>query len=493
MTDERHPMTVRTAAALLALAVAPLRAQSPVDDSIVGKWYGVAGLPQDRVELGFEFRRNAKGDIKAYLYNPVANFYGLELPGTVQRDSGRFVNNEPFPSLSFVFTNGRLEGTYFPTKLPISLGRVASLPAEVPVPAFPAGRGPKWQVKLGGAIYATAAARGGIAYVGTTAGVFYAVSLADGTVAWAFPAGRPMFGEPLATEDAVFFACDNGKLYKLERNTGKELWSYDLGDAGATRILPHAVISDFDFDYRSPRPVLAGGILYIGAGDGSFHAVNAAHGRREWRFQTGDRIRANAVIDGPRVIFGSWDHFVYAIDRGTGEKLWQKDTRARVTSSPAIVGTALITGNRGGVLQALNPLTGETKWRMLFWGSSVESEAVPAAGRFYIGSSDLRRVSYIDADDGRVIWRTDVYGWAWGTPAVTDSLVIIGAAGASPYQMRHLGSLVALDRASGKIAWRWPMAEWPGSFLNGFVASPTIANGSVIIGGLDGTLYSFAP
>ena len=51
----------------------------------------------------------------------------------------------------------------------------------------------------------------------------------------------------------------------------------------------------------------------------------------------------------------------------------------------------LIVGNRNGVLAALDPATGEIRWRMFFWGSAVESEAVPGeASLFYIGSSDLR-------------------------------------------------------------------------------------------------------
>lgn len=57
--------------------------------------------------------------------------------------------------------------------------------------------------------------------------------------------------------------------------------------------------------------------------------------------------------------------------------------------------------------------------------------------------------------------------------------------------MRHLGSLTALDRETGRIVWRWPMPEWPGSWLNGFAASPVVDGNTLVVGGLDGTLYGF--
>jgi len=90
-----------------------------------------------------------------------------------------------------------------------------------------------------------------------------------------------------------------------------------------------------------------------------------------------------------------------------------------------------------------------------------------------------------------VLWRTDVYGWAWPRPTLAGRFVYASAIGASPYEMRHLGSLTALDADTGKVAWRWPMPEWPGSWLNGFAAAPVVEDGIVVVGGLDGSLYGF--
>jgi len=75
---------------------------------------------------------------------------------------------------------------------------------------------------------------------------------------------------------------------------------------------------------------------------------------------------------------------------------------------------------------------------------------------------------------------------------LTPSRVYVGAVGTDPYSVRHVGGVVALERGSGRIAWRWPASAAPGALQTGFAASPAIAGDTMIIGGLDGTLYAFA-
>ena len=169
-------------------------------DPIEGKWYGMAGFPQDRVEMGFEFKRDENGVLKGYLYIPVNNFYGLEIPGDVEKEGEKY--QLPSYATTLAFAGDKLEGTFFPLKAPISLLRVDKLPAEVPVPDLPKGPGPKWRAQLGGGIYAPAAVRDGVAYVGTTSGIFNAINVKDGSFAWAVPIGRPIFGEALVKDDA---------------------------------------------------------------------------------------------------------------------------------------------------------------------------------------------------------------------------------------------------------------------------------------------------
>src|SRR5512132_3379325 len=122
-----HAAAIRMAIHCLCLAIvihsatmtsALAQQPAPVAGLIEGKWYGTTGFPTDRVEIGFEFKRNDKNELKAYLYQPLVNFYGLEVPGVVGREGDKYVLKEW--SLSVALHDGKLEGTYFALKGPIS-------------------------------------------------------------------------------------------------------------------------------------------------------------------------------------------------------------------------------------------------------------------------------------------------------------------------------------------------------------------------------------
>ena len=471
-------------------------------DPIVGKWYGKAGFQTDRVDMGFEFKRDEQGALAAALYGPIFNFYGLPIRGGLTREGdGTYLNKEL--GIRFTLKNDAVDGVMF-GNTPFTLHRVAALPAEVPMPTLDAGPGPKWQAKLASAIYARAALRDGVAYVGTSGGEFHAIDMKDGSFKWTFAAGRGIYGEALATDDGVYFVCDRGFLFKLERATGKELWRYDLGDGLVPRSLPHQLVDnsgDFDWDFSAPRPVLADGVGYVGSGDGGMNAIDPVTGKRIWRFQAQGKIRSAALIDGSRLIFGTMDHFAYAVDRAGGSQIWRIDIQGPLTAAPTLIGDTLVLGISAGLIAGVDPATGKSRWLLYDWLSAVDSSAAPdKETRFFIGSSDMRRVSYMDAKDGRVLWRTDVFGWPWATPEVAGDRLFVSAAGAMPYHatlgakpypFHHLGSLSALDRITGKIIWRWQMPDWPGAWLQGFVAQPAAAGALVLVGGMDGTLYAF--
>jgi outer membrane protein assembly factor BamB len=322
-----------------------------------------------------------------------------------------------------------------------------------------------------------------------------ALKASDGSVAWSFPSGRAIMGEALVTEDSVFFVCDNGYLFKLNRADGKELWRYDLGDARVTRILPNPIIQPQDgYDHLAPKPVLAEDTLYVGAGDGGFHAVRADSGERVWRIQSKGAIRSTAAVRGPNVFFSTMEGLVVALERSGGRQLWQVQSQLPVTSSPVFVGDKLVIGGRDSILQALDPATGAQLWKFSFWGSWVESSATPSPendGVAYIGSSDLRRVTSFDANAGRILWRTDVFGCPWGRPLVTDKFVYVATIGSKPYPMRHEAAIVALERATGRLLWRWALPQPAGVYFWGFPGSITRAGELMVIGGMDGTLYAF--
>lgn len=488
---------MRTLTLLTSLLLSsPLLAQPTSPDPALGKWRGTITFEKDTNEFALEFKRDDKGDIHVYFYHSMINLFGMEIPGTITRSAEPAdpptYTNAAYPC-NFTIKNDTLEGTYSHAKCAIKLKRTDTLPSEGPVPSLPAGPAPLWTLRLGAPIYAPVAVRDGTAYLGTTGGVFQAITLApkreDVKFAWTFSPGRAIHAEALITDDAVYFPADTGFLYKLSRADGKELWRYDLADSTVPRVLPHPAV--FEYDYRAAKPALIENTIYIGGADGAFHAVDPANGKLRWKHQTKGKIRTEAIAAGDNVIATSFDGSVYALNRASGSVAWTYDSKGELTSTPTLAGNHLLIGNRGSVLRSLDPATGTSQWRQLFWGSWVESQSVPAGQLQVIGSSDLRRVTCYDPADGSITWRTDVYGCPWGKPLVTDTRVYIGAMGSYGYMMRHLGGMLALDRATGKILWRWAAPEHEGPLQNGFAAGPAIESNLLLAGSIDGSLYAF--
>jgi len=478
---------VRAVVALLfALSSVAVRAADAARDPVEGLWLGSAGTDRERIEVGLDFYRDAEGKLRLKLTQPIMNYFGIADPGEVKREGNRVVDEALF--LDLVLDGDALTGHYPGPKSAAAFRRVDKLPAEAKPPEFPAAA-PLWQARLNGQVYASPIVADGVAYIGTTGGTFNAVDTKTGKIAWAFGAGGPIFGAAAVAGDAVYFACDNGFLFKVERASGKEVWRYDLGDRAVPRVLPHPIA--FSWDWLGAQPVVADGAVYVGAGDGGFHAVDASTGQRQWRFAASAKIRSGAAISGNDVFFGSADHFVYALDRRTGAEHWRFDTKADVDSTPVIHDGKLLIGNRGYGLFALAAESGSELWKNFFWGSWVESTPRVVDGTIYIGSSDLRRVSAIDPADGRVIWRSDVYGWTWGTPVVTQDRIYAGAAGGTPYELHHVASFSTLDRKTGKLIARWPIAD-TGGHQWGIAGSPALAGDSIVFATIAGSLYAFA-
>src|SRR5262249_11383770 len=157
--------------------------------------------------------------------------------------------------------------------------------------------------------------------------------------------------------------------------------------------------------------------------------------------------------------------------------------------TPALTADRAIVGNRAYDLLALDVHSGDVAWKRYVWGSWVESSALIRDRVAYVGSSDAAALYAIDTQAGKRRWTADVHGWSWGQPAVAAKRVYAGTSSQIGYPVPHVGALMALDRATGAIAWRF-MAAVPDTGAYGFAGSLALGAGKVFAGGLDGHVYA---
>jgi outer membrane protein assembly factor BamB len=373
--------------------------------------------------------------------------------------------------------------------LPFEL-KPGALPAA-PAPQPLAGRTaqPAWTFKTGGAIWSSPAVADNTAYFGNNDGIIYALDARTGNPRWQFKTAGRVMGRPTPDGPYLYAPSDDGNLYKLERKTGKLVWKFDTHGGAVARDLPS--LQSFTYDYFASAATVERGTVYIGSADKKLYAIEAENGREKWHFDTQGMVRSTPAVAGGRVFIGSFDHYVYSIDAETGALRWKFDTLQPVVSSPLVAGGTVYIGSRSSDLFAFDAATGKVKWKYFYWSSWVESSARIHKGILYVGSSDHQQLFAIDALTGKRLWNTGTDGSAWSTPAVTDKLVYTGVVGVPGYFIEHRGGFLAVDRDTGKIAWRFPMSIIKGETTYGVASSPAVDRGLVFFGGLDGTFYAF--
>jgi outer membrane protein assembly factor BamB len=486
--------------ALVALVAAPQSTPVPGPDrseltvkDLAGAWTGTLTHEGDTVPVGFEFEAAPDGKVVVKVTLPVIHMAGATLGREALQVEGDRIRLGPL-----AFTHDAAAGTLSGT-MPEGLVPVYPIPmvlhrADRPLPAAPraepggAAARPAWTFEAGAPLWAGATFADGVVYAGAEDGRLHALVAASGRPLWSFAAGGRIRTRVAVSEGGVFFQADDGFLYRLDAASGAQRWRVKLVEKPIERL-------PFDdprsrFDRFGSDVTIAGGRLFVGTHDGRVLALDPERGGTLWEFAAGESVLAAPAVEAGRVYFGAYDRHVYALDAGSGKLLWKRDTRGAVVSTPAVHGDRVVVGTRAYDLLGLDASTGEVAWKRYVWFSWVESSAAIRDGIAYVGSSDAASVQAVEAASGRPVWTADVYGWAWGQPAVTAERVYVGTASQKGYVAGHRGVVMALDRRTGRPLWHHvaPAAD-SGSF--GFPGSPAVGQGLVFVTGLDGRVYAF--
>jgi outer membrane protein assembly factor BamB len=457
-----------------------------------GTWAGTLTHAGETEPFALEIEPGDDGRVLLRVSVPVAHLDRAPLGRVAPQVRGDEVRLGPF-ALRYDPAAKALTGTA-PKELvpvydiPLTLRRVERFDVPPrPGLAAPLAK-PAWTFEAGSPLWAGATFADGTVYAGGEDGQLHALEARTGREKWSFRAGGPIRTRATPAGGSLYFQADDGWLYALGAAGGRESWRVRVVEKPIERL-------PFDdprsrYDRFGSDVTVAGGRLFLGTHDGRLLALDPGRGEKAWEFASGDSVLAAPAVEGGRVFFGSFDGNVYALDAATGRLVWKRDTRAPVVSTPAVAGDRLVVGNRGYDLLGLDARTGEPAWTRYIWFSWVESSAAVRDGVAYVGSSDAAAVYAFDARTGERRWKTDVFGWAWGQPAVTGTRVYAGTSSQEGYLAGHRGIVVAMERSTGRPVWHYA-AEPAAKGAYGFPGSPAVGEGRVFVTGLDGRVYAF--
>lgn len=263
-------------------------------------------------------------------------------------------------------------------------------------------------------------------------------------------------------------------LTEINRNTVNRLrlaWSIDL-DVGAAQGTPLAV----------------DGVVYVAAGFGVVHAIDARNGKLLWRHDpgaaqlAGKKLRAGSGVRGlayskGRLFVGTHDGRLLSLDSRKGSVLWSTPTldandATFISGAPRVFGDKVAigfgdTGSTRGSVAAYDIASGKPHWR---WETDGGGGAVwnaithdPQSDRLFVGTGNARGganrfacgIVALEGATGKLLWHFDA---ASGDRTACDnstdmqlaSLDINGQPRAVILHTSRDGTFHVLDRDTGK-------------------------------------------
>jgi len=274
----------------------------------------------------------------------------------------------------------------------------------------------------------------------------------------------------------------------------------------------------------------------MGAG---ISALDAATGKRRWRFASGASIRHSAAFAQGRVHAITTSGRLVCLDAGEGALRWSYDlpdpSNRWVYSSPLVVDGNLIAGISSHLV-CLKAETGQVSWTRMDLGIEdwISSYPSPASDgqcvvvAFYMQPTSL---AALDVHSGETIWQRDgdKANYIYATPVIDDDSVIAVSGSAvravdlktgdvrweCPISLqrvqstpslsgKHLvvstgqGQVHTIDTTCGELIWTWQIETQIPMFTPYLrqgpttLSSPIVAGDLVWVGGADGCLYAIS-
>ncbi|TQM00850.1 polyvinyl alcohol dehydrogenase (cytochrome) [Actinoallomurus bryophytorum] len=224
------------------------------------------------------------------------------------------------------------------------------------------------------------------------------------------------------------------------------------------------------FSRTGSQPAVVDGVLYVGAPDAKFYALDAKTGARKWVFDLTpvagpvsdsnlNMVRDGAAVEGDKVYFGDGRGYVYALNKKTGRLIWARrpepNTSAWLTSSPLVYhGRVYIgissteAGTAGdpnyaccrfrGSMVALDGRTGALDWRHYVMPPATKVGTWPSGADMY-------------APSGGAVWSSPAVDPRTGTLYVGTGQNYTGETG-------EIDSVLALNSRTGALRWKQQMA-----------------------------------
>ena len=206
-------------------------------------------------------------------------------------------------------------------------------------------------------MFSTPTVAGGLLFIGSCAGTFYAINKTTGQVQWGYDIRKDgkqvsFHGDPLVMGDLILIGTDHncapdgiGHVYAFERDSGKVRWKY------RSTSVPTDIVR-------------LGSDVYFGSFQDKWSSVNLHTGSLNWSFSTDTPNPDCAAIKSPvavenRLFFAGLDGVIYSLDAATGRVTWKRKLAAAPSTSLVFRDKTLYVGTTDRRIYRLKAENGE--------------------------------------------------------------------------------------------------------------------------------------
>jgi outer membrane protein assembly factor BamB len=269
------------------------------------------------------------------------------------------------------------------------------------------------------------------------------------------------------TKDAIYSVAGNGSLMRLDRTTGKQVWSIQTG------IVVSGGVASGD------------GMVLVGGDKGDVLAYDE-DGKLRWKSLVSSEVLSVSKVADGIVMVRSGDGRIAGLNAADGKRVWvyERSTPALVVRSHAGVAIqrgVAYAGFAGGKLTAINIKDGEVLWEAqvsqprgnteLERISDITSDPIVDDNQV-CGIAFQGRIACFDTAQGSPLWNRDISSDK-GMMVLSKYLYLSDTG----------GSVIALDKITGSTTWKNSELSLRG------VTAPYAMENFVVVGDFEGYLH----
>ncbi len=214
----------------------------------------------------------------------------------------------------------------------------------------------RWEIEVASEPFAAPPAiHAGIVYVAGPDGVLRALRLESGGEVWNRPLNDVFNSAPAVVGTNVVVNSATGKVWAVDRTTGRQVWSFERRLRSALTIA------------GGGQAVGTGNLVLAGFPDGTLAAIRP-DGNAEWLADLAsgeDRLRdvdTTPLLADGAAYAASFSGGLHRVELATGAITWRVELEG--ATSPLAVGDYLVTTTADGLIVWLDPATGELAYEL---------------------------------------------------------------------------------------------------------------------------------